>query len=63
MFFQVYTHGMKHLEGRPTPRLIQEVHKSATGYVDGWYQNGQWRFASVQDDVTEIVRGTVRPSE
>jgi hypothetical protein len=63
MFFQVYTHGMKHLEGRPTPRLIQEVNKSSTGYVDGFYNNGQWRFASEEDNVPEIVRVTVRPSE
>lgn len=61
--YNVYTHGMKQLDGRPTPRLLQEVNKSLTGYVDGFYKNGQWRFASEEDNAPEIVRVTVRPSE
>jgi hypothetical protein len=50
-------------DGRPTPRLLDEVNKSPTGYVDGWYSEGQWRFASKEDKATETVRVTVRPSE
>lgn len=63
MNFDVYTHGFQKLDGLPTPRLIQEVNKSLTGYVDGWHKDGQWRFSSDEDNVTETVRVTVRPRE
>jgi len=63
MAFDVYTRGMIKQDGLPTPRLLQEVNKSPTGYVDGWYSEGQWRFASEEDNATETVRVTVRPKE
>lgn len=63
MAFDVYTRGMIKQDGLPTPRLLQEVNKSPTGYVEGWYSEGQWRFAGDEDNVTETVRVTVRPSE
>jgi len=65
MTFNVYTKGLKQLDGQPTPMLIDEVYNSPTGFVDGWKHNGLWRFVSEDDKerATGIIRVTVRADD